>query len=64
MGIGQEQKLKAMAEKGLLVPRGDGSFETVDERDKRLAHNQRMRFNRSFQSCLMKHAVLVRSKLS
>ena len=41
-----------MMQEGLLFARPDGKFETIDERDRRLAHNARMRFNRSFDSTL------------
>ena len=36
----------------LMFKRPDGKWETNDERDKRLAHNARMRYNRSFESTL------------
>ena len=42
-----------MLDYGLLCRREDGTYETADARDKRLAHNQRMRFNRSFNSGLV-----------
>ncbi|CAE7333803.1 unnamed protein product [Symbiodinium sp. CCMP2592] len=45
-----ECKLKEMADCGLLLELSNGVYETPDERDRRLAHNQRMRFNRSFDS--------------
>ena len=41
-----------MLEQGLLFQRPDGQYETADERDRRLAHNCRMRFNRTFDSAL------------
>ena len=37
---------------GLLLRRSDGTWETEEEHDRRLLHNQRMRFNRSFESAL------------
>ena len=46
-----------MVNHGLLLERSDGLFETPEERDRRYAHNQRMRFNRSFDSCF--EAVMV-----
>ena len=46
----QADKLKEMMQYGLLLQRSDGTYETPEEQDRRLAHNMRMRFNRSFDS--------------
>ena len=51
----EAQKEKELANIGELFQRPDGRMETADERDRRLAHNARMRFNRSFDSPRAKH---------
>ena len=51
----QAEKVQQMLAAGLLFARPDGKHETADERDRRLAHNARMRFNRSFESSLARH---------
>ena len=51
----EAQKEKELLEAGALFQRPDGKWESADERDKRLAHNARMRFNRSFDSPRAKH---------
>ena len=51
----EAQKEKELLDAGDLFQRPDGKWETADERDKRLAHNARMRFNRSFDSPRAKH---------
>ncbi|CAE7853418.1 unnamed protein product, partial [Symbiodinium necroappetens] len=58
----QADKLREMHQHGLLLERGDGSYETPDDRDRRLCHNQRMRFNRSFDSPMCPQPVLDAAK--
>ena len=48
----KEDQKNEMLKLGLLFPGPNGRLETADERDRRLAHNSRMRFNRSFESAL------------
>ena len=51
------EKEKVMIIDGVeMCQRPDGRMETVDERDKRLAHNARMRFNRSFDSPMTEYS--------
>ena len=50
--ICQEAQRVQLVNQGVLFQRPDGKYETADERDRRLAHNARMRFNRSFDSSL------------
>ncbi|CAE7228898.1 unnamed protein product [Symbiodinium sp. CCMP2592] len=57
-----EDTLKEMMQYGLLLQRADGTYETPDEQDRRLAHNMRMRFNRSFDSPLCPQPVLEAAK--
>ena len=55
----QESKIDAMLSYGLIHRRPDGTYETEDAKDKRIAHNQRMRFNRSFQSAFANTALFL-----